>query len=174
MNLVITFSRRYGSGTSVIVQNLVKEIRENTNLKCSVYDKSYFEGKDNVKNFDDEQNEIKKIVQESNKNDNEVLIFIGRASAFALKDYPNALHIYCYAAKEDRIERIMEKYNLSRQEAFLEINKKDKEREEYHFKYTNQIWGEVDTYQILLDTSKYGISNCGKLLFNYLELHNYI
>ena len=173
--LVITFSRRYCAGTSIIVSDLVRLIRSNTGKTCTIYDKSYFQGKEEITDFAQEQQEIRDLVRQSNERDgNEVLIFIGRASAFALKDYEPALHIYCYASKEDRIKRAMEIHNLSRQEAFLEVNQRDQEREEYHFKHTDRIWSEVDHYQILLDTSRHGAQNCGEILYNYLTMHELI
>ena len=168
MNLVITFSRRYCSGTSIIVKDLRELLKSEFNINSSLYDKSYFENKENLKNFEDEQKEIKEIVTRSNETSYEVCIFVGRSAANALTDYENILNIYCYAAKEERIERAMEKHQITEEEATELIKEKDKEREEYHFKNTNKPWSSVDEYDILLDTSVHKKEECGRLLLNYL------
>ena len=156
MNLVITMSRRFGTGASMIAEELSKK------LGIPVYDKAYIENALHDNDYSDETEVIRKLAEKS-------CIILGRCASEILKDQPNVFNIYVCADKEDRIQRIMKKESISHEEAKELIEKNDRERSEYYYKNTGKVWGDVNNYHMILDTSKLGAENCADILTKYFE-----
>ena len=156
MNLVITMSRRFGTGASMIAEELSKK------LGIPVYDKAYIENALHDNDYSDETEVIRKLAEKS-------CIILGRCASEILKDQPNVFNIYVCADKEDRIQRIMKKEAISHEEAKELIEKNDRERSEYYYKNTGKVWGDVNNYHMILDTSKLGAENCADILMKYFE-----
>ena len=81
----------------------------------------------------------------------------------------NVFNVYVCADKEDRIERIMKKESLSHDEAKEMLEKNDAERAAYYYENTGKVWGDVNNYHMILDTTKLGIENCADILIRYFE-----
>ncbi len=156
MNLVITMSRRFGTGASMIAEELSKK------LGIPVYDKAYIENALHDNDYSDETEVIRTLAEKS-------CIILGRCASEILKDQPNVFNIYVCADKEDRIQRIMKKESISHEEAKELIEKNDRERSEYYYKNTGKVWGDVNNYHMILDTSKLGAENCADILMKYFE-----
>lgn len=161
MNLVITMSRRFGTGASIIAGELSRR------LHIPVYDKAYIEQKSHDVDYESEAEVIKKLAQNP-------CIILGRCASEILQGKPNAFNIYVFAEKEDRIHRIMELEALSYDEALEKVERTDEERAEYYYKNTGKAWGDVNNYHMILDTSKLGIDNCADILMRYFEKKEYI
>lgn len=162
LNAVLTVSRRYGSGTSIIVNKLSEM------YGLPVYGKDYICR--NVQNKEDMQQQndlIRKLAQEP-------CIIVGRGASEVLKDQPNVINIYVFADKKDRIARIAEKENLSLEDAAKRVKEVDRERGAYYEKNTGKYWGDFDNYDIILDSSKYGIDKCADIIVEYLRKNNIV
>ena len=144
MKLVITMSRRFGTGASIIAEELSKR------LDIPVYDKAYIEEKLSDHKYESEAEAIRKLAESP-------CIILGRCASDILKDRMNVLNIYVSAAKEDRIQRIMKKENLDHDAA-----------------HTGKTWGDVNDYHMILDTSELGVENCADILMHYFEKLEYI
>ena len=94
MKLVITMSRRFGTGASIIAGELSER------LGIPVYDKAYIEEKLNDHMYESEAEAIRKLAEKP-------CIILGRCASDILKDRMNVLNIFVCADKEDRIHRIM-------------------------------------------------------------------
>ena len=114
MKLVITMSRRYGTGASVIAEELSKR------LGIPVYDKVNVEQELSRNTYESEVEAIKGLAQKP-------CIILGRCASEILKDRLNVFNIYVCADKEDRIERIMKKESLTYEEAAQKIDANDRE-----------------------------------------------
>lgn len=156
MNIVITMSRRFGTGASVIAEELSKK------LGIPVYDKAYMEHELQDNNFDSEAELIKKLAQEP-------CIILGRCASEILQKQGNVFNVYVSADKEDRIQRIMKKESLSYDDAKSMLEKNDKERADYYYEHTGKVWGDVNNYHMILDTSTLGIENCADIMIRYFE-----
>jgi len=161
MNLVITMSRRFGTGASVIAAELSKR------LNVPVYDKGYIEHEIDAHHFDTEAEAIRKLAENP-------CIILGRCASEILKDKMNVLNIYIYADKEDRIHRIMGKLSCSYEDALANVEKTDADRAAYYYENTGKTWGDVNDYHMILDTSQLGIENCANILIKYFEKLDYI
>ena len=156
MNLVITLSRRFGTGASMIADDLSKR------LEIPVFDKAYIEQKLAGSSYHDEAEVIRELAGRS-------CIILGRCASEILKDQPNVFNVYVCADKEDRIQRIMKKQALSYDEAKKMLEHNDRERADYYYENTGKVWGDVNNYHMILDTSKLGAENCADILIKYFE-----
>ena len=162
MNLVITFSRGYGTGTSIITRELSER------LGIPVYGKDYVcRQLQDPKDMRLQNDIVKKLAQKP-------CIIVGRGASVTLADQSNVLNIFVYADKEDRIRRIMKKEQIDRPAAEERIRTVDRERREFFQKNTGLYWGDLDRFDIILDSSKYGIENCADIIMRYLEYHEYV
>lgn len=161
MKLVITMSRRYGTGASLIAGELSKK------LGLPVYDKAYIEQELEESDYASETEVIKELAGKP-------CIILGRCASEILKDQANIFNIYISADKEDRIHRIMQKESLPYEEAKLLLEKNDKERADYYYEHTGKVWGDVNNYHMILDTTTLGIENCAGILMKYFERMDYI
>lgn len=161
MKLVITMSRRYGTGASMIAGELAKK------LGIPVYDKAYIENELQGNSFADEAEVIRKLAQEP-------CIILGRCASEILKDQPNIFNIYICADKEGRIRRIMQKESLDYREAKVMLEKNDRARADYYFQHTGKVWGDVNNYNMILDTTALGIENCAGIVLKYFERMEFI
>ena len=148
MKLVITMSRRFGTGASIIAEELSKR------LDIPVYDKAYIEEKLSDHKYESEAEAIRKLAE------NPCIM--------------NVLNIYVSAAKEDRIQRIMKKENLDHDAAKEKVEHTDEERAAYYYEHTGKTWGDVNDYHMILDTSELGVENCADILMHYFEKLEYI
>lgn len=156
MKLVITMSRRFGTGASMIAKELSEK------LGIPVYDKAYMEHELEQDNFANEVKLIKELAENS-------CIILGRCASEVLKDCSYGFHVYISADKEDRISRVMEKERLSYGEAKKMLEKNDKDRAAYYEKHTGKVWGDVNNYHMILDTSRLGAENCADIMIKYFE-----
>ncbi|MBR1700350.1 MAG: cytidylate kinase-like family protein [Lachnospiraceae bacterium] len=156
MNLVITMSRRFGTGASLIAKELSEK------LDIPVYDKAYIEHQMEESSYATESEVIKKLAENP-------CIILGRCASEILAGQPNVFNIYIVADREDRIQRIMKKEDLSYEDAKIMLEENDKARAAYYNENTGKLWGDVNNYHMILDTSKLGIENCADILMRYFE-----
>ena len=78
-------------------------------------------------------------------------------------------NIYVCADKEDRFRRVMGLISLSYEEAKAMLEENDRARSEYYYRHTGRVWGDVNNYHMILDTSQFGIENCANILIKYFE-----
>ena len=78
-------------------------------------------------------------------------VIAGRSAFFVLKDRPNKVDIFITASKEHRIERIMAKQGMTREEAINLMEETDKGRDNYVQRYTGLSRYDMRNYDIILD-----------------------
>ena len=153
MKLVITMSRRYGTGASMIAKELSEQ------LGIPVYDKVNVEEELSKNTYESEVEVIRQLAKEP-------CIILGRCASEILKDQRNVFNI--------RIRRIMKIENLPYEDAKAEIEQTDRERSEYYHEHTGKAWGDVNNYHMILNTSDLGVENCAGILLKYFERKEFI
>jgi len=161
MKLVITMSRRYGTGASKIARDLADR------LEIPLYNKEYFETALEQRVYESESDAIRELAKEP-------CIILGRCACEILKDRKNVLNVYVTAEREDRIRRVMELFSLDYEEAKEFMEKNDKARADYYHEHTGKAWGDVNDYHLILDRSELGLDNCADVLIQYLKRLEYI
>ncbi len=157
MNLVFTFSRRYGAGTSAITEELSKR------FNIPIYGRDYI-----CRGVHDENNlsEQRGVIENLAKNP---CIIVGRGAADVLSKQNNVVNIFVYASRDDRIERISDKEHISREEAADKVDRVDEERRIFYEENTGKYWGDMDVYDIILDTSEIPIEKGADVIERYLR-----
>ena len=96
-------------------------------------------------------------------------VIAGRSGFFVLKDRPNKVDIFITASLENRIARIMEKQNLTREKAEEVIESVDKARDNYVLRYTGQSRYDARNYHIVLNMDYLTEDKAVDLILAYLS-----
>ncbi len=91
-------------------------------------------------------------------------IFVGRCADYVLSDYVKVLSFFITANREERIERVCRRGDLSREEAKDLIEKMDKTRSSYYSYFTGKSWGKRESYNMVIDSSFFGIEGCARII----------
>ncbi len=100
--------------------------------------------------------------------DNGSCVIVGRAADYVLRDYDNIVKIFINAPDNYRINRIMEIYGDTEEEAKRNIRHSDNARSSYYKNVSGQIWGESKNYNLCIDSS-IGNEKCAKVIIDYLK-----
>ena len=109
---------------------------------------------------------IKKLAEEG------PCVIIGRCADYALEDDPRLLSVFVHADADARVKRISQLYGLTPNKSKDRIRKNDKSRSSYYNYYTSKEWGAVDSYDLSLDSSIFGIDGCVDLILKAIEAKN--
>ncbi len=96
-------------------------------------------------------------------------IIVGRCADYILRDNPYLIKLFLYAPKEERVKTLMERDSVSEKEARSAINKADKRRSNYYNFYTNGSWGNVNNYDVCIDTGKLSKEAGVDFLYSYIK-----
>ena len=96
-------------------------------------------------------------------------IFVGRCADYVLRKEPELLRVFIMADEDFRINTMMEKQGLNESEARRLIRQVDKDRASYYRYYTDQIWGERENFDLILNSAKIGVDGCVRLIKDYIE-----
>lgn len=100
-------------------------------------------------------------------------VFVGHCASEALKDKNNLLKVFIHADKETKIKRAIEEYGIPKHSAENTIQKFDRKRERYYYANTTHKWHEPDNYDLILDSSTFGVSGCADVLEMILK-HEFV
>ncbi|MDO5345758.1 MAG: cytidylate kinase-like family protein [Lachnospiraceae bacterium] len=189
----ITIEREYGSGGTQIAERLaekcgipcfgqeilerasgnlnmtVKSIRDyeekaTNSLMYSIYMLSQMQTGNDVllspeaKVYVEEHNVIRNLAREGSA------IFLGHCAAEALKEFTDVVSVYIYGNTEEKQERIKKDYGIAENQiAFME-RKNNKRRANYFFANTRKKWDDFRNYDVVLNSSRFGIEGCVKIL----------
>jgi cytidylate kinase len=95
-------------------------------------------------------------------------IFVGRCADYVLRDREGMLSVFITADWEDRVARIVEKRGLSEKEAEKYIDHGERRRASYYNYYTFKDWGDSASYDLCLNSSRFGIKGCVDIIISML------
>ena len=96
-------------------------------------------------------------------------VIAGRSGFFVLKDHPNKLDIFITASPEHRIERVMRKQQLSREEAMAAIESVDKARDNYVQRYTGKSRNDARNYDLCLNMDSLSEDDAVELILSFIK-----
>lgn len=79
------------------------------------------------------------------------------------------MSIYVCAPLEERIKRISSKEQIDERSALALIRKTDKQRKAYYEYYTGGSWGAPESYDLCINSAKYGVDQTVELLVRYFQ-----
>ena len=96
-------------------------------------------------------------------------VIIGRCANYVLRDYPELISVYVTAPLELRIQRIMERNRMSREDAQTAVEKVDRQRQTYYEHYTGRQWGGGKDYRLTIDSSRLGVETTAERLAQLVQ-----
>jgi len=187
---VISISRQYGSGGRLIAQKLAKELKipyydkELITIAAeeSGFDKKIFEEADKSASssllfslsvyggpanalgvplservFQIQSDVIKEIAKKG------PCVIVGRCADYTLRD-EKVLSVFLKAPMEFRRETAVSEYCDNPNEVEEKIKNVDKKRSVYYQHFTGDKWGLSDHYNMIIDTSTFGIDKTVEVL----------
>lgn len=198
-DVIITISRQFASGGRTIAKRLAEELgipyydKEIITLaaKESGYNEEFFEnaeekannkfmyylssGLGNVSSWgtdialDDKLFLIQADVIRSVAAKGSCII-VGRCADYVLANHPDCINIFIYSDLEHRIERAKNDYHLEAPNLKDAIIKSDKKRATYYNYYTDMKWGQMENFDLLLNSDSIGLDNSVELLKQYVSV----
>lgn len=107
---------------------------------------------------------IRSIAQEGS------CVIVGRCADYVLRDDPDTVKVFVKADMPSKIERAVKYYGLERDKAEERIRKADRQRASYYNYYATASWGDVDNYDLCVDTGKLGVEGAAELICRHIEL----
>lgn len=100
----------------------------------------------------------------------ESFVVVGRCSDVVLRGYEAAITVFVLGDKETKVEHVMKKYNLGKDEALSKMNRHDRKRKAYHNSHSKIAWGDSRGYDLCINSSKLGIDKAARLIEEYIEM----
>jgi len=189
--IIITVGREHGSGGHYVAQ-LISE-----KLGIKLYDKEIVEGtatdngftRELVERMDEKPVNFffsRRIGEYSNSLEENVaqrtfdfiraklitgesFVVVGRCAEEVLKDEPNLIRVFISGDKADKLQRIMTTDGVDEAKADEIIRTVDRRRKTYHNYYSEHKWGDSRGYDVVMNTSRLGISGTADALIYYIK-----
>ncbi len=179
--IVITISREYGSGGRFTGKLIAEK------LGIPFYDKDLIILSAEKSGFSEAyvlKNEQTKSVSYENNNDDRLFIaekevisklaenscvIVGRCADYILKDDPNVFKVFLYSDLNSEVERAINYYGLSPENALKEINRINKERAKHYKFYTNKNWKDFSNYDCAFNVDKYGVEKTASNIIDIIK-----
>lgn len=105
----------------------------------------------------------------------ESCVIVGKCADYVLRDKQNVVSVYIEAPRNFCIQRTMEHMGVTQEVATNTIIQTDKFRADYYKYYTHgNYWTNPVNYDMTLNSEKIGISDCVRLIEDYLVLRGFI
>jgi cytidylate kinase len=99
----------------------------------------------------------------------ESCVVAGRSGFLVFRDWPNHMNILIQASLKNRIERVMERQHLSREEAEAVIEKVDKGRETFIQKYADTSRYDARNYDLVINMDTLTEDYATDIILAYIE-----
>lgn len=197
--VIITISREYGSGGKEVAKllsqklnipyydkELLLQINEQSGIDKELYDQIYdqvskkeyylsipttkFIGPSSVLgelSMHEKIYQVQKEVIENVAKDS--CVILGRCSDYILRDNPDAVMIYISANPDDKKKRAIEDYHEEAEGIEKTLADMDKRRANYYNYFSNQIWGKIGNYDLVVNTSKVGLEHAADVIVAYIR-----
>ena len=107
---------------------------------------------------------IRKLAEEGS------CVIVGRCADYVLREDPDTASIFVKADMPSKIQRAVTYYGVEKDKAEDRIRKADKQRASYYNYYATATWGDVENYDLVVDTGVLGVEGAVELIAKFLEL----
>ena len=104
--------------------------------------------------------------------DKETFVVVGRCADYVLREHDNVVKVYIYADYERRVERAVERHDLTEQKAKQMVTKVDKSRANYYSFYSGEKWGLVDNYDLCINSTNLSVEQAVDIILSYINVIN--
>ncbi len=99
-------------------------------------------------------------------------VIVGRCADYVLREDPDTVSIFVKADMPSKIARAVKYYGVEEDRAEERIRKADKQRASYYNYYATATWGDVDNYDLVVDTGVLGVEGAVSLIQKFIELRD--
>jgi hypothetical protein len=99
----------------------------------------------------------------------ESCIIVGRCAGYVLRDHPRCLRVFIYSPYAQRLKNCTDALQMDLKTAKKMIKEVDKARENYHHRYCPELKNVYDGYDIMIDSSRFGIEESAKILSDIVK-----
>ena len=96
--------------------------------------------------------------------DERACVIVGRCADYVLQDHRFCFKVFVHADGKAKLERAVNSYGDSREEAQAKLKRVDKARANHYRAYTGRAWSDATNYDLTLDSSFWGIDESCRLL----------
>lgn len=96
-------------------------------------------------------------------------VIVGRCADYVLKDRDDVLSVFITAEEEQRVQRMMERRELTHERAVNAVEFADRDRAKYYQAYAKRKWGVPESYDITVSSTKLGIEGVVDLIAELYE-----
>ncbi len=97
-------------------------------------------------------------------------VIVGRCGDYVLRDMPNEISFFVKADMNSRVARAVQYYGVDPQKAEETLRKADKRRANYYNYYATATWGDVNNYDLCVDTGAVGVEGAVDVMAQFVEL----
>lgn len=108
--------------------------------------------------FLEEKQIIEEIVEKQD------CVIVGRCASYILKDRQDCLKVFVYADKDFRLQRALKEEKIKESEVEEVLRKTDKRRSGFYNTHTGWEWGDMQHFDICLNSKNLGIDKCVDIL----------
>lgn len=191
--IIISIGRQYGSAGHEIAEHLAKK------LDIDLYDRNLFEEIGKIKNIDTndlakydevpkkklfsrtvrgysnspEENvaELQFALLKSKWADGDSFVVVGRCADDLFRGMDGFISIFITGDEEEKLRRIMSIRKMDERKAKLALERHDRKRSRYHDYFCKGgKWGDVNNYDICINSSRLGIEGTVQYLYDYIKL----
>ncbi len=123
---------------------------------------AFFDTPVNDKAFFAQAEVIRDLAQES-------CVIIGRCADYILQDEPGLVRLYITGSLDERVRRAVQYYKIPCDGADERIKKIDKSRGNYYKYYTGRVWGDIQNYDLVINSSFAGIDGAVAVIVTMLR-----
>lgn len=189
--IIISVGREFGSGGHVIAEeiakrfnlpiydrHLIEEIANKTGMTAEQIEKHDEAPKTRIisrrvrgysNSIEDNIAEMQFDFLRKKAESGESFVVVGRCSESKLRDFDCLCSLFIIGDIDAKIKRIMELYNMDKEEAASFIEKKDKKRKRYHNYHVKLHWGDSRLYDLTVNSSRLGIDKTIDFLEEYIK-----
>lgn len=96
-------------------------------------------------------------------------VILGRCSDYVLRDNPNCVSVFLHSTEDDRAQRIIERSEMTKEEALKLMGVEDKRRASYYNFYSNKTWGMASTYHLSVNVASLGDEGVVDFIIDFLK-----
>ena len=96
-------------------------------------------------------------------------IFVGRCADYILRNRAELLRVFIYSDLNSRVHTIMKRKGIDEDAAKKLIKAVDKDRASYYRYYTDQVWGEENNYDLIINSSRLGVEGSAQVILACAE-----
>lgn len=106
---------------------------------------------------------IRKVAQEHS------CVIVGRCADYILRDDKRCINVFIHASIDDRAKTVMERQQITEQQAQELVRKMDKTRPNYYNFYSDKEWGVASSYHLSVDSSLLGVDGTAGLIRDFVK-----